>query len=163
LATMLPMSAADPIHIRLAVPSDVAALTPLRIGLWPESPPAHHEAELCAVLNGRSQRVYPVFIFVAEEKDGALVGFLEANLRSSADGCDERFPVGYVEGWFVHQDHRGKGVGAALLHAAEDWARAQGCTEMASDTSIDNDLSQRVHEACGFGLVERSVLYKKPL
>jgi aminoglycoside 6'-N-acetyltransferase I len=160
---MLPMSAADAIHIRLAVPSDVAALTPLRASLWPESPAAHHEAELRAVLTGSSQRVYPLFIFVAEENNVALVGFLEANLRSTAGGCDERLPVGYVEGWFVHQEHRGQGVGAALLRAAEDWARAQGCIEMASDTSIDNHLSQRVHQACGFTVAERSVLYKKKL
>lgn len=160
---MLPMAAADPIRIRLATPCDVAALTPLRTSLWPESPAAHHEAELRAVLNGTSQRVYPLFIFVAEENDGTLAGFLDANLRSAADGCDEQLPVGYVEGWFVHQDHRGKGVGAALLRAAEDWARTQGCTEMASDTSIDNYLSQRVHEACGFTVTERSILYKKRL
>jgi aminoglycoside 6'-N-acetyltransferase I len=150
-------------RVRLAVLADVAQLTPMRHQLWPESSPSHHAAELTAVLSGTSQRVYPLMIFVTEKSDGKLVGFLEANLRSAADGCDEKLPVGYVEGWFVTEDHRGQGAGAALLRAAEEWARAQGCVEMASDTGIDNHLSQRVHEASGFTVSARSVLYRKTL
>jgi hypothetical protein len=34
---------------------------------------------------------------------------------------------------------------------------------MASDTTIDNLVSQRVHEALGFEVAERSVLYRKTL
>ena len=102
-------------------------------------------------------------IFVAEKSDGTLIGFLETNLRSAADGCDEKLPVGYVEGWFVAEPNRGKGVGAALLRAAEDWARAQGCHEIASDTDIENKLSQHVHEASGFTIAARAILYRKSL
>jgi GNAT superfamily N-acetyltransferase len=111
------------LRIRIAVLSDASQLTPMRHALWPESSPSYHAAELTAVLNGTSQRVYPLTIFVAEESDGTLIGFLEANLRSAADGCDEKLPVGYVEGWFVAELHRSKGVGAALLRAAEDWRK----------------------------------------
>jgi len=150
-------------RVRLAALADVAQLTPMRSALWPEFSASHHAAELTAVLNGSSQRVYPLKIFVAEENDGTLAGFLEANLRSAADGCDEKLPVGYVEGWFVAESRRGQGVGAALLHAAEDWARAQGCAEMASDTGISNALSQRVHQASGFTISARSVLFRKRL
>jgi aminoglycoside 6'-N-acetyltransferase I len=150
-------------RVRLAALSDVAQLTPMRCALWPESSASHHAAELTAVLNGSSQRVYPLMIFVAEENDGTMAGFLEANLRSAADGCDEKLPVGYVEGWFVAEWRRGQGVGAALLHAAEEWARAQGCAEMASDTDISNILSQRVHQASGFTISARSILFRKRL
>ena len=157
------MPVTSPFRVRLATPSDVAALAPLRTSLWPESPVEHHQAELSAILDGTAQRVYPLYVFVAEEGDGTIVGFLEANLRSSADGCEERLPVGYVEGWFVAESRRSRGIGAALLRAAEDWARGQGCVEMASDTAMDNFLSQRVHEASGFAVCARSVLYKKKL
>jgi hypothetical protein len=34
---------------------------------------------------------------------------------------------------------------------------------MASDAAADNSLSQRVHEASGFAVAARSVLYKKKL
>lgn len=157
------MTESENFRVRLATLADVVQLTPMRHELWPESPASHHAAELTAVLGGRSHRVYPLVIFVAQDNSGNLAGFLEANLRSAADGCAERLPVGYVEGWFVAESRRGQGVGAALLRAAEDWARAQGCVEMASDTGIDNHLSQRVHEASGFTVSARSVLYRKSI
>ena len=150
-------------RVRLARLSDVAQLAPMRCALWPESSASHHAGELTAVLDGSSQRVYPLMIFVAEDDDGSLAGFLEANLRSAADGCDEKRLVGYVEGWFVAESRRGQGFGSALLHAAEDWARAQGCVEMASDADISNILSQRVHAASGFIVSARSVLFRKRL
>jgi len=68
-----------------------------------------------------------------------------------------------VEGWYVTEAYRRSGIGAQLLARAEEWARAQGCSEMASDTWIDNDISQRVHEALGFEIVDRCVNYRKPL
>lgn len=105
----------------------------------------------------------PLTVFVAEATDQVVVGFLEVGLRSHADGCNPRHPVGFVEGWFVIESHRRKGVGAQLLAASEDWARRQGCVEMASDTWIDEALSQRVHEALKFEVVDRCVHYRKVL
>ena len=105
----------------------------------------------------------PLIIFVAEEKEGRLAGFLEADLRSHADGCDPSQPVGYVEGWYVAQEYRRNGIGRSLLSAAEAWARGHKCVEMASDALIDNDLSQRAHEALGYEIVDRCVHYRKSL
>ena len=119
--------------------------------------------ELDAALSGKPMGTMPLTILVAETGDGDLVGFVEVGLRSHADGCDTRVPVGFFEGWFVNELHRRKGVGAKLLAAAEDWARGHGCIEMASDTWLDNDKSQRVHEALGFEVVDRCVHYRKAL
>jgi len=151
------------LQIRTAALYDRVPLAHLRACLWPESSCDEHARELTAILDATAQRVLPLIIFVAEETDGALVGFLEAGLRSCADGCDVSRPVGYVEGWFVEEHRRGQGIGRQLLRAAEDWARAQGCREMASDASIENQLSQRVHEASGFTVTARSILYRKSL
>jgi aminoglycoside 6'-N-acetyltransferase I len=105
----------------------------------------------------------PLTIFVAEGPDGLLVGFLEIGLRSHADGCNPIQPVGYIEGWYVAEDYRHRGVGRELLAKAEDWACGHGCVEMASDALIDNELSQRVHEALGYEVVDRCVHYRKRL
>lgn len=105
----------------------------------------------------------PLVVLVAENTHGALVGFLEVGLRSHADGCDPSHPVGFLEGWFVTESYRRKGIGATLLAAAEDWARRHGCVEMASDTWVEQRVSQRVHEALGFKVVDRCVHYRKPL
>jgi aminoglycoside 6'-N-acetyltransferase I len=105
----------------------------------------------------------PLVIFVAEGKEGRLVGFLEVDLRSHADGCNPSRPVGYIEGWYVAEDHRHRGIGRKLLAKAEDWARSHRCVEMASDAIIDNELSQRAHEALGYEVVDRCVHYRKEL
>jgi len=128
--------------IRLAQPSDLPHIALLRAALWPESSAEEHARELASILAGEVPGTLPLAIFVSQAANGALVGFLEAGLRSHADTCDPAHPVGYVEGWYVVESVRRQGIGAALLRAAEDWARAQGCTEMASDALLDNHASQ---------------------
>lgn len=150
-------------HIRLALPSDHQPLIRLREALWPESSPQEHTRELQAILERKYSGAMPLVIFVAEDTDGKLIGFLEVGLRSHADGCDPAHPVGFIEGWFVKDHDRRKGIGRQLLKAAEDWARRYGCVEMASDTWIDQIISQHVHEALGFTVVDRCVHYRKPL
>jgi aminoglycoside 6'-N-acetyltransferase I len=58
-----------------------------------------------------------------------------------------------VEGWFVQEEFRNRGVGRELMRSAEDCPRDQGCLEMASDALMDNEGSQRAHEALGFDVV----------
>lgn len=150
-------------HIRPAVPLDCERLARLREALWPESSAEQHAAELASIIRTKQNGALPFAVLVAEAPSRELVGFLEVGLRSHADGCDPSHPVGFLEGWFVVESHRQKGVGTQLLRAAEDWARGHGCTEMASDTWIDNVVSQRVHEALQFQVVDRCVHYRKTL
>ena len=72
-------------------------------------------------------------------------------------------PSGYVEGWFVQEAFRNRGVGKGLMRAAEDWARALGSVEMASDALIDNQGSLSAHAALGFEVVDRCVHFRKSL
>jgi aminoglycoside 6'-N-acetyltransferase I len=151
------------VRIRLANPSDRSTLAALFHALWPEGPVEEHSRELEAILSGNPPGTLPLVVFVAESNDQSLLGFLEVGLRSHVDHCDPARPVGYVEGWYVTDAHRNRGIGKQLLAAAEDWARNNGCTEMASDTQIGNELSQRVHQSLGYEIVERAILFRKPL
>jgi aminoglycoside 6'-N-acetyltransferase I len=63
----------------------------------------------------------------------------------------------------VDEDLRGQGIGKALVDAAEDWARAQGLTEMASDTWLDNEVSIQAHLKMGYEEAERLVHFIKKL
>jgi len=134
-ATIVPV---DSIQIRAARLSDLDQLATLCEALWPESPAEEHAQELGLILGGKSALVLtmPHLIFVAEAIDGTLAGFLEVDLRSHADGCNPSRPVGYIEGWYVSENHRQCGVGKKLLAKAEDWARSHKCAEMASDALI---------------------------
>lgn len=149
--------------IRCAAPADLDPLADLCFALWPESPREDHRRELAEILAGRNGSTLPLTYFVAEAQDGTLAGFLQAGLRSHADCCDVSQPVGYIEGWYVQETWRRRGVGRLLVAAAEDWARAQGCREMASDSLIENALSQQAHSGLGYEVVGRSVLYRKRL
>ena len=122
-----------------------------------------HGRDLEKVLSSGTNGTLPMAILVSEDENGALTGFIEVGLRSHADGCDTKRPVGFIEGWFVAEPLRNRGVGRELMRAAEDWARAQGCVELASDALIDNELSLRAHEAMGFEVVDRCVHFKKEL
>ena len=134
----------------------------MRNALWPDGSIEEHARELRAILRGESPGTLPYRIFVAE-KAGAIVGFVEVGLRSHAEDCDPRQPVGFLEGWFVVESERRSGVGRALVAAAEQWARDQGCIEMASNTWLDAGVSQKAHQAVGYEIVERTVHFRKKL
>lgn len=101
-------------------------------------------------------------VFLAEGIDAQPVGFIELAVRAFSDGCDS-MPVPHVEGWYVETAARGKGVGRALMRAAEEWSRARGFTELASDSELDDDAAQRAHVRCGFEEVDRLVKFRKKL
>ena len=151
------------IGIRPAELSDCDQLVHMRVALWPKTSAEEHAREVMKILEGEAVVTLPLIILVAEASNRILAGFLEVDLRSHADGCDPSRPVGYVEGWYVADKYRHKGIGRKLLAAAEDWARSQGCVEIASDTWVDNEVSQRVHEALGYEVVDRCVHYRKTL
>lgn len=62
-------------------------------------------------------------VFVAEDDEtGQLIGVLEA--RVTGDHPIFRLSDhGYINGLFVREQHRGKGVGERLLEAAANWFR----------------------------------------
>jgi len=151
------------IFIRRPQLSDCDQLARMCEALWPDASAEEHARELALILEGKPVTTLPLIILVADVGDRMLAGFLEVDLRSHADGCNPSRPVGYIEGWYVAESYRTRGIGRKLLAAAEDWARSQGCIEVASDTWIDNEVSQRVHEALGYEVVDRCVHYRKTL
>jgi aminoglycoside 6'-N-acetyltransferase I len=129
--------------------------------LWPEGSIEEHRVELIEIKD-RSTGM-PCANLVAQMMDGHLAGFLQVSLRSHADGCDPSCPVGFIEGWYVIPASRRMGIGRRLLAAAEDWARSQNCKEMASDTQIENEISQTAHQVLGYQVVDRCVHFRKSL
>jgi aminoglycoside 6'-N-acetyltransferase I len=143
--------------IRSARPEDRAEWLRMRKALWEDCPGEQQVREMEEILAGDTEAV-----FVADRPEGRLCGFVEASIRPWAIGCDST-PVGYVEGWYVDEDVWRRGVGRALVQAAEAWARSRGCRQMASDAELWNTISHQAHGALGYEETARLVLFKKDL
>jgi aminoglycoside 6'-N-acetyltransferase I len=127
----------------------------MRVALWPMDP-ADNRVEVERQLSDAAW-----VILMEQAPDGRGLGFLELHLREYAEGA-EGSPVPYVEGWFVEPPYRGQGVGRRLMGAAEEWARAAGYTEIASDSQLENESSLKAHRQLGFQEVERiACLWKR--
>ena len=139
--------------IRLVQPADTAEWLRMRMELWPDSDPDDEAEEIAHYFAGLPLPTLQV-AYVYPHPDGSLCGLIEASIHTSAPGCETN-RIGYIEAWYVDQEWRGKGVGRALVEQVENWARAQGCTEMASDTTPFYPISPKAHHALGYEEVER--------
>lgn len=146
------------VQIRQIKETDKPQWLMLRQKLWPDTLVEKHLVEMEDYFH--HPETMPVFVAVAAGE--RLVGLLEVEIHSEAEGCTTD-KVGYLEGWYVECEWRLQGIGSALIQAAEDWARAQGCTEMASDTDSNYPISPVAHEKLGCQEVTRVIHYRKDL
>ncbi|MGA7920736.1 MAG: GNAT family N-acetyltransferase [Candidatus Acidiferrales bacterium] len=147
--------------IRVFEAADTEVWATFRSRLWPHASP-----QGLALESRRFARGQPVAnitaVFLAQDEAAIPVGFLELSVRAFADGCESML-VPHIEGWYVEPAARGKGFGAALMQAAEGWARSNGFVEIASDTEAGNQRSRGAHAACGFTEVEYAIKLRKSL
>ena len=147
------------VTVRSATPADAADWLRMRRTLWPEDVESHaREVDRYCSAGGRD----PLEVLLAIDERGRAIGFVELSIRNYAEDC-ETDRVGYLEGWYVDVEARRRGVGRALVAAAEDWARAQGCTEFGSDALIDNEVSAAAHIALGFDETAQIRCFRKTL
>lgn len=145
--------------IRPVTPDDKLAWLRMREALWPDET-GSHAREIHDFLAGRLNM--PLEVLLAVDDSGTPLGFVELSIRNYAEDClTDR--VAYLEGWYVVPEARRRGIGAALVKAAEDWGRAQGCTEFGSDALLDNDVSAAAHRALGFDETVQIRCFRKQL
>lgn len=130
----------------------------LREILWDQLSEEEHKAEMLDIYEHTDSQL----VIVAALETGKLVGFLEASIRPFVEDCHTDH-VGYLEGWFVEENYRRYGIGRKLVRSAESWARRKGCTEMASDAELGNELSLQAHQKLGYEETSRLVHLRKDL
>ena len=143
--------------IRRATVADAQAVAKLAVKMWT----SHDVAELAADF-AELIALPECAVFIMYSGD-APIGFAQCQLRHDyVEGTDSS-PVGYLEGIFVEEPHRLNGCARALLSACQDWAKAQGCTEFASDCELDNAKSLAFHLKTGFIEANRIVCFTKKI
>jgi len=130
----------------------------LRLALW-QAPREEHLAEM-ALMAANPQRFAA---FVASADNEETLGLAEAAIRTDYVNGAQSSPVGFLEGLYVVPHARRKGVARALVAEVSRWARASGCSELASDAALANAASHAVHRALGFEETERVVFFRKQL
>ena len=136
--------------------NDAHVVAKLSCMLWPGHSVEEMTDEFCVLLSQENAAVYLAV-------DDTAVGFAQCQLRCDyVEGTDSS-PVGYLEGIFVLDDYRRRGVARALLTACQQWAKDRGCSEFASDCEIDNTESLVFHLAMGFVEANRIICFAKKL
>jgi GNAT superfamily N-acetyltransferase len=96
-------------------------------------------------------------LLVAEDA-GHPVGFAFLEHHSDYFTGERHGHLGMIA---VTEAAEGRGVGAALLRAAEEWTRAQGYCTLTLNVFEGNARARRVYERAGFAV--ETVRYVKPL
>ena len=98
-------------------------------------------------------------VLVAEDAGGRVIGWLHVASRAqlTEDACAE------ILGLVVAESARNGGVGAALVCAAEEWARCAGCAHVRVRSRVERERAHRFYQRAGFAKVKTQAVLAKPL
>lgn len=123
-------------------PSDLKTLHAIDTACFPPGI-SYTLEELQSFITTRTAKTW-----VAEE-NGEVAGFLVAHKTASMERMAKLAETHIVTLDVIEQARR-RGVGAALMDAAEDWARVQGCRAVSLETAEDNHAAQAFYRKRGY-------------
>jgi ribosomal protein S18 acetylase RimI-like enzyme len=95
-------------------------------------------------------------IYVASNKDDELSGFVQ--LYPSFCSV-ELIPIMILYDLYVDENHRGKGIGRALMNQASKHAKDNGFKRLELSTAKDNFIGQSLYESLGYEVDEEFLRY----
>ncbi|HEY2386153.1 MAG TPA: GNAT family N-acetyltransferase [Candidatus Binatia bacterium] len=128
--------------------------------LEPAMPPGERVADEYLARMLERCREWDGAVFVAID-DGAVAGFVSVWAQVPPEPDEPDRPYAFVSDVVVLERLRGRGIGRALLAAAERHARAGGAAVLRLDVMVGNAGARRLYEDEGF--VPRRVEMAKPL
>lgn len=92
------------------------------------------------------------------------IGFAHMSIRHDyVEGALEGRACAYLEAIYIQEKWRLGGLGRRLVDACRQWAKDQGCRQLASDTPLDNQASLDFHLKLGFSEAGRLVHFIETL
>jgi len=98
-------------------------------------------------------------VYIAELPGGQIGGWIGLYLFHSVQ--QERRAG--ISGLIVDQQIRSRGIGKALLGAAESWARSQGCKAISVHTNVVRVRAHQFYARYGYARVKSQEYLLKPL
>jgi GNAT superfamily N-acetyltransferase len=141
------------LQVRVPEADDIAGVAALCAQLG--YPVSAHE------LSGRLAALSPLpdhAVFVAR-REGAVLGWIHVAMTRAL----EYAPCAEILGLVVDGSARGGGVGTALVAAAEDWALAQGVSELRVRSRDSREAAHRFYRGLGFEDWKRQLVFRKSL
>lgn len=126
--------------------SDLDAMEVMGRKLWS----GFKEGELRELLVNTAQDTDRKQIWIALDTGDKYVGFTVFSVRTDYVEGAVKSPTGYLEGIFVEEAYRKKGIAEALFHLGEQWCKDKGCTQIGSDTWLSAQASRNFHQKLGF-------------
>jgi GNAT superfamily N-acetyltransferase len=84
--------------------------------------------------------------FLQVDQSGRALGFFSVARHSVLHASG---PIGLITSLVVADDARGLGVGRAMVTAAQDWARDQGCVRLMVTSGEHRPDAHAFYRACG--------------
>ena len=98
-------------------------------------------------------------VLVAVDEGDPPLGWIHVSRFASLEASD----LALIGGLVVDDAHRARGIGEALLDAAEGWARRHGASTMVVRSRITRGRAHRFYERHGYHTVKTSHVFEKPL
>ena len=96
-----------------------------------------------------SQLSNPESLVMVAEHSGTVIGYVFADIEPT-NWMELRGPCGVVQDLYVDEAARHLGAGRQLMHAALDWIRSKGRSQVVLMTKTRNEHAQRLFTALGF-------------
>lgn len=148
------MGSAEGFLIRACCPEDAVELAQInRLAMGYDYPVEATQKRLCQLLQSGSDR------FFCAIADGRVVGYIHISDYNTlyADHMKN------IMGLAVLEDYRRRGIGTALLHAAEQWAKEDGAAAVRLVSGEDRLDAHKLYERAGYLPVKRQMNYRKVL
>ncbi len=126
----------------------------LRSRVYPELDEEYDTREMEMILHSNHW-----FCFFVVEGAEQIIGLVELSLRNIVDNCLTS-PVAYLEGLYLEEAWRGRGLGREVIQSIFAWCRERGLSELATDAELDNEAAQAFYRALGFEETDRVVEFK---
>jgi aminoglycoside 6'-N-acetyltransferase I len=143
--------------IRKAEKEDYFIVAKLANQLWANHSLQDLEVEFKEYLASKKDCIFICY----QEKEA--IAFAHCSLRDEYVEGSTTAPVTYLEGIFVKENYRKKGIAQELVFACEKWAQEHDCKEIASDCEIENELSYSFHLKSGFQEINRVICFVKQI
>ena len=137
--------------------SRIDELTILGLLLWPDNDFEDLKDDFSQLMESEYNKVYLYF------HENSCVAFIHLSVRRDYVEGSNSSPVAYVEGIYVKPEYRRQGISKQLITAGEQWGRALGCTQIASDIEQSNTESFDFHLGVGFKETNRLITFIKDI